>query len=210
MRWACVNPVAAHNPEIDALAAGFEHHPEKVIETIYRQYRRHIYAIALRMTASPAMADDILQDVMVKIYAILPKYKPQGNFSGWIGRVTVNQCLDHLRRRQRSLLVPDENSAVRRSPSDRRGEHPDSATEDEELRGKIEQALQKLPPKQRAAVILHDIQGFEKHEVAEMLECAESSVRTHLQLGRAKLRLQLSHYLERPTGPGESDPGDGL
>ena len=160
---------------------------------IVDRYSKQIHSIAYSMTHNHADADDLSQDTFVKAYENLRKFKSGTNFRSWICRIAVNSCIDHLRRGKRfsgtSLedqadFLPDQNPT------------PQEDIESGELMENINSAVDSLPKAQRTVVILREIQGLGLKEIAEVMECSESTVRWRLHYARKKLQKRLQSYLD--------------
>jgi RNA polymerase sigma-70 factor (ECF subfamily) len=156
-------------------------------------HQRITYNLCLRMLGSPAAAEDATQDAFLSAYRSIASFRG-GSFRPWLMRIASNACTDELRRRQRrpamSLDAPPPGS-------DEPLELPDPAAgpEVEALRAEqqavVQAALLKLPPDQRLAVVLCDMQGFAYEEIAEAMRTSVGTVKSRIARGREKLRREL-------------------
>ena len=133
-------------------------------------HERRMFAVAMRMFGNREDAEDCLQDAMIRIYRSIGTFKFQSSFSTWIYRVTMNTCLDELRRRKnRSSASLDELLDYGWAPTDGQ-DTPEQHAVRAEARRSIDAFIQELPEDMRAAVVLRDIQGLPYDEIAEALE----------------------------------------
>jgi RNA polymerase sigma factor (sigma-70 family) len=162
-----------------------------------------VYRLAYRLTGNPADAEDLTQDVFVRVFRSLSTYTP-GTFEGWLHRITTNLFLDQARRRQRIRFdaLSDERAAKIHSSI----VAPHDQVNDRTFDADVEHALAQLPPDFRAAVVLCDIEGLSYEEIAEILEAKLGTVRSRIHRGRAMLRDQLAHRAPAPGRTRYSGP----
>jgi RNA polymerase sigma-70 factor (ECF subfamily) len=154
-------------------------------EEIAERYGDTVYTMAYRLTGDRDEARDLAQDVFVRVYRNLDRYRP-GTFEGWLYRITKNLFLDRMRRRSRVRLepLPDEEW---RQPSET-GPGPAESIEADVLRGDLEVALESLPAAFRTAVVLCDVQGLSYEEIAVATGWPVGTVRSRIHRGRKLLR----------------------
>jgi RNA polymerase sigma-70 factor, ECF subfamily len=159
-------------------------------EDIVRTHSARVYRLAYRLTGNPHDAEDLTQEVFVRVFRSLSSYTP-GTFEGWLHRITTNLFLDTARRRQRIRFegLADE-MAYRLAGSE---PTPAQAFDDSHLDGDVQAALKALPPEYRVAVVLCDIEGFSYEEIAATLGVKLGTVRSRIHRGRAQLRAALEH-----------------
>jgi RNA polymerase sigma factor (sigma-70 family) len=159
-------------------------------EDIVRTHSARVYRLAYRLTGNPHDAEDLTQEVFVRVFRSLSSYTP-GTFEGWLHRITTNLFLDSARRRQRIRFegLADE-MAHRLAGSE---PTPAQAFDDSHLDDDVQAALKALPPEYRAAVVLCDIEGFSYEEIAATLGVKLGTVRSRIHRGRAQLRSALEH-----------------
>jgi RNA polymerase sigma factor (sigma-70 family) len=172
-------------------------HPELTWEGIVRAHSARVYRLALHLTGNPHDAEDLTQDVFVRVFNSLAKYQP-GTFEGWLHRITTNLFLDRVRRRKRIRFdwMGDEDSSVATSDSFDRHERsgqPEDAFDMGNLDDDIIEALSALSPEYRVAVVLSDIEGLSYEEIATTLGIKMGTVRSRLSRARARLREALAH-----------------
>jgi RNA polymerase sigma factor (sigma-70 family) len=168
-------------------------------DEVVRGYSARVYRLAYRLTGNSHDAEDLTQEVFVRVFRSLSGYTP-GTFEGWLHRITTNLFLDMARRRQRIRFEGlGEETAARLGDT---GPSPAEAFDDRHLDGDIQAALKALVPEYRAAVILCDIEGLSYEEIADALGIKLGTVRSRIHRGRAQLRAALEH--RRPRHPGEA------
>ncbi|GAA3648269.1 RNA polymerase sigma factor SigE [Nocardioides ginsengisoli] len=159
-------------------------------ESIVEQHSDRVYRLALRLTGNRHDAEDLTQEVFVRVFRSLHTYTP-GTFEGWLHRITTNLFLDQARRKQRIRFdaLSDERAARLASALPA----PDLAYADQTFDDDVAAALAALPPDFRAAVVLCDIEGLSYEEIAEILGAKLGTVRSRIHRGRALLRTALAH-----------------
>jgi RNA polymerase sigma-70 factor, ECF subfamily len=185
----------------ELLRAHVEGDPEAFGE-LFARHRERLWAVALRTMGNPDDAADGLQDGMVAAFRRAGSFRGEAAVTTWLHRVVVNACLDRMRaariRRLEALPddVEDRGSVVATAARDDR---PEEAAETAERRRRVLAALATLPPEQRAALVLVDMEGYPVAEVAEMLGCAEGTVKSRCSRGRTRLAGLLGD-LHHPAG----------
>ena len=164
-------------------------------EELVRDHGARVYRLAYRLTGNPHDAEDLTQDVFVRVFRSLHRFQP-GTFEGWLHRITTNLFLDGARRRQKIRFDGlAEGSAERLRSS---WPNPSDQLADADLDHDVAAALSALPPEFRAAVVLCDIEGLSYEEISQVLDIKIGTVRSRIHRGRAQLRNALAH--RRPTG----------
>jgi len=178
-------------------------------DEIVDQHSERVYRLAYRLTGNAADAEDLTQDVFVRVFRSLSTYTP-GTFEGWLHRVTTNLFLDGARRRQRIRFDALSDERAERLRSAVAAPHEEYA--DRTFDADVELALSQLPPDFRAAVVLCDIEGLTYEEIADILGAKLGTVRSRIHRGRAMLRQSLAHRAPAPgrtrySGPVPAQPG---
>jgi len=151
-------------------------------ERLYETYRSRVFSTAYRMLSNRADAEDVTQDVFVKVFKKLKSFRGDSAVSTWIYRIAVNACLDFRRRRRlRQAVSLDDGLEV--------GSTPLSVTR------LIESALPRMAEGYRRVFVLHDIQGFKHEEIGKILGITDGASKSQLHRARAFLRRELSPYL---------------
>src|ERR1700678_2140482 len=176
-------------------------------DEIVRAHSGRVYRLAYRLTGNQHDAEDLTQEVFVRVFRSLASYTP-GTFEGWLHRITTNLFLDMTRRRQRIRFEGlGEETASRLSGAE---PTPSQAFDDRHLDVDIAAALADLPPEYRAAVVLCDIEGLTYEEIADVLGVKLGTVRSRIHRGRAQLRAALEHRRPRRSAaaPSQASPAD--
>jgi RNA polymerase sigma factor (sigma-70 family) len=163
-------------------------------DEVVRTHSARVYRLAYRLTGNPYDAEDLTQDVFVRVFRSLSTYTP-GTFEGWLHRITTNLFLDQVRRKQRIRFDALGDDAADRLPG--REPTPAQAYDDHHFDGDVQQALDSLTPDFRAAVVLCDIEGLSYEEIAATLGIKLGTVRSRIHRGRAQLRAALEHRAPR-------------
>jgi len=153
-------------------------------EEIARDQGRFLYTVAYRLTGNHEDAQDLVQEVLLRVQRGLARYEP-GSLHGWLSRITTNAFLDDVRRKQRRPVDPMGDDAERIVPSAPSADQALAATS---LPDHVQDALRALPDEYRAAVVLCDVVGYGYQEIAETLDVPVGTVRSRIHRGRAQLR----------------------
>jgi RNA polymerase sigma-70 factor (ECF subfamily) len=166
-------------------------------------YSTRVHAIAYQMVGNSIDAQDIAQEVFVRLYRSLHTYRPRFKFTTWLYRLTVNHSIDYLRKHKRHKSISlkyleDEAKLKDLEPA------PDKSLEMNELKGAIQKISMELTWKQRKVFVLRDLQGFSTDEVAQILNCRPSTVRAHLSRARGLVKDSLlKHEFVKQYGSAE-------
>lgn len=159
-------------------------------ESIVQDNSARVYRLAYRLTGNQYDAEDLTQDVFIRVFRSLNTYQP-GTFEGWLHRITTNLFLDQVRRKKRIRIdAMGDNEHLVVAPAERR---PEREYEHRNLDYDIQQALHQLNPENRAAVVLCDIEGLSYEEIAHTLDVKLGTVRSRIHRARAQLRKLLAH-----------------
>lgn len=153
----------------------------RAFERLYRAHVPRVYAVCLRMTANVTRAEELTQKTFLTVWEKLPLFRGESAFTSWLHRVAVNTVLGDLRaeHRRTQRVFTTEDPAVFETASN----PPPTG-----VRMDLEQAIAGLPPQARAVFVLHDVEGWQHHEIAEQLGVAVGT--TKAQLHRARKLLQ--------------------
>jgi RNA polymerase sigma factor (sigma-70 family) len=159
-------------------------------ENLLRAHSRKVYGLCYRFTGRAEEAEDLTQEVFIKIFQILTSFDPaQGSFSTWLNRIARNHLVDHYRRTKKDRVtssIDDELPTLEEQPSAGSIE-PVQHLEARERRELLQAALDKLSPDLREAVILRDLQDLDYIEIARVLEVPEGTVKSRINRGRLEL-----------------------
>ncbi len=177
---------------------------ESAFERLVQKYQRELFHIVSWNVGSAAEAEDIVQEVLCKVYFSLRKFDTSRPFYPWLRRVAINQCFDELRRvrRRKTLrfaeLSEQETRTLERLMATSQPEtFSPSQTKSEELRLLMQKVLDRLPEKQRMAIVLRDLKQVPYEEMAEIMNCSKQAVRLKVFRARARLRTLVMRALRR-------------
>jgi RNA polymerase sigma-70 factor (ECF subfamily) len=158
-------------------------------EGLYGLHKRRVYSLCLRMTGNTAEAEDLTQEAFLQLYRKIATFRGESAFSTWLHRLAVNVVLMHLRKKG----LPEVSLQETLEPTEEDGPKKDIGAHDQVLAGSIdrvnlERAIESLPPGYRIIFVLHDIEGYEHNEIAEMMGCSIGNSKSQLHKARMKLR----------------------
>ena len=167
-------------------------------EALLQTHTRKVFNLCYRFTGRSQEAEDLSQEVFIKVFRTLQSYDPsQGSFSTWLNRVAHNHLIDHYRRSRKDRVtssLDDEPHAVEVKANPESG--PAAHVEARERRELLQAALDSLSPDLREAVILRDLQDLEYQQIAQVLSVPEGTVKSRINRGR----LELARVLKRMKG----------
>ena len=171
-------------------------------EQIVRQHWRKVFNVAYKFVGKHDEAEDLTQDIFLKIFKALHTFDRRANFQTWIISISRNLCIDHYRsvRKERQTIAREvDTSDLQPASKDRT---PYAFAEHQDLREMLRQALQTLPLTLRTAVILRDLQELSYQEIADRLELPEGTVKSRINRGRLELARQIKRLeTQRPVTP---------
>lgn len=181
------------NPDADLIEL-CQKGDEQAFQTLMERYQTRVASIAYKVVGNYEDARDVAQEVFIKLYKGIQSFDPQKKFFTWLYRLTVNASIDFLRAKKRrsyedsledkpeqyqNIPLPELNSVM-------------YDMERNELRELFVSLAEKLNPKQRAAFVLCDLQGFTADEVAEILDCPKVTLRWYLHEARKRIRIAIA------------------
>jgi len=184
--------------EADAIRLAQQGNAE-AFERIYRLHNRRVYALCLRMVSNTAEAEDLTQEAFLQLFRKIATFRGESAFTTWLHRLSVNVVLMKLRRKtlaETSLeeeTEPDEESGGPRK--DIGG--PDLLLTGSVDRVNLQRAIEQLPPGYKSVFILHDIQGYEHNEIAQIMSCSIGNSKSQLHKARMRLRELLQEHLRQ-------------
>ncbi|MBI4278990.1 MAG: RNA polymerase sigma factor [Armatimonadetes bacterium] len=174
-----------------SLIEAFRRGEESAYTALVVKHRDAVYRIARRFLGNHEDAADIAQEVLIRVYKALPAFDGRCAFRTWLYRITVNLCIDHRDRWSRAPQIALDE--VPREPVD--DQDPAEAVAQRELGRQVARAIQDLPPRQRAAVVLRLYHDLPYADIARILECAEGTVKATMFAALAKLRRALAPHV---------------
>jgi RNA polymerase sigma factor (sigma-70 family) len=181
-------------------------------EQIVRQNWRKVFNVAYKFVGKHDEAEDLAQDIFLKIFKALKSFDRRANFQTWIISISRNLCIDHYRsvRKERQTIARDVDSNDLQPATTDRG--PYAQAEHQDLRAQLRQALETLPITLRTAVVLRDLQELSYQEIADRLGLPEGTVKSRINRGRIELAHQLRRLQDnqpvKPRKRGTVRPGN--
>lgn len=154
----------------------------EAFETLYRENAARLYTLACRMAGSPEDGEDLLQEIFLQAYRKLGSFKGDASIGTWLYRLALNHCLDYVRSRRAKMNKLTETLDAETSIE------PTARRETPIARMDLERAVERLPEGCREAFVLHDVEGFDHKEVADLLGIAEGTSKSQVFKARMKLR----------------------
>jgi RNA polymerase sigma-70 factor, ECF subfamily len=170
-------------------------------EDLVRQQNRRIYNICYRFTGSSSDSEDLTQEVFIRLYRTMGSYEPEkGSFTTWLTTLTRNMLVDHFRRTRQERMtdsidaapIADEDAPTLSERIEDAAPSPDARLASKETQKMVQQALQRVSPDLREAVILRDLQDMDYKDIALTLRVPEGTVKSRINRGRAELARLLS------------------
>jgi RNA polymerase sigma-70 factor, ECF subfamily len=172
-------------------------------ETLVKRHTRRVFNLCYRFTGNSAASEDLSQEVFLRVYRTIESYRPdQGAFPTWLTSVTRNLLVDHYRRSRRDRLTDSMDDISISAQVDTKpapGYSPDRMAHAAELSGQLQQALARLSPELREAVILRDLQELDYREIQSVLEVPEGTVKSRINRGRIELARILDDMGVQPS-----------
>ncbi len=169
---------------------------QDAFRVIFEQYREKVYRVAYGVVREREDALDIVQEVFIKLFQSIRKFKGESRFYTFLYRIAMNTAIDHARRMRRpSVASLDAEGSFQ--PADSEGKRPDQVLIDKELEEKVKRAMERLPDEQRAALIFREVEGLSYQEMAEAMRCSIGTVMSRLHYARRKMQEMLRGYIKQ-------------
>jgi len=202
---AVIGPLARNRPS-DPIASNAPQAPKALTEAeairlaqagnaaafefLYELHSRRDYALCLRMVSNPSDAEDLMQEAFLQLFRKIATFRGESAFSTWLHRMTVNVVLMRLRKKVLPVASLEETTE---SDEESGGLKKDVGAPDLRLSGAVdrvnlERSVDKLPPGYRTVFVLHDVQGYEHNEIAEIMGCSVGNSKSQLHKARTRLR----------------------
>lgn len=172
---------------------------EEAFSELVRMYKSKVFGMALNFTRDRETADDLSQEIFLKAYLALPKFRFRSEFGTWLYRVALNQVRDFLRKKGRVKEVSLEDIGEI-SVSDDGIEKREREREEERMKGLVHAQVETLPAKYRIVLTLRDIQGLAYDEISRVLKVSPGTVDSRLHRARKMLRKKLAPHLSPEGG----------
>jgi RNA polymerase sigma-70 factor (ECF subfamily) len=177
-----------------ALVEAFRRGEDSAFTALVIKYREAVYRIARRLVHSHEDASDVTQEVLIRVHRALPRFAGRAQLRTWLFRITINLCLDFAGRRSRESL-PGLGDLLK-EPTASADHGPAEWAERRELGEIVARAIDALPPRQRAMVVLRVYQDLPYADIGRIMGCAEGTVKATMFAAFAKLRRDLAPYYE--------------
>jgi RNA polymerase sigma-70 factor, ECF subfamily len=161
---------------------------------LFQAHKARVYSVCLRMTSNAAEAEDLTQDAFLQVFRKITKFRGDSAFSTWVHRIAVNTVLMRFRKKSLCQVSLDEPIGTSSGAKIRR----EYGTRDKNLAGCIDRialarAIKKLPSGYRTIFLLHEVEGYEHQEIAEMLSCSVGNSKSQLYKAKMRFRELLAH-----------------
>ena len=175
---------------------------EAAFNEVVARYKNKVYNYVYRMTGSSDDAEDLTQEVFIRMYVSIDSFRSQSSLNTWLFRIASNLCIDRFRRAKSRTPAYSLDEPMGGEEGDQTGHdvadttyEPHRLLENVEMAEQIQQALTQLPEKLRATLLLHDVEGLPYEEIAQVVGCPLGTVKSRLFNARMQLRQRLSGYL---------------
>ncbi len=181
----------------------------EAFEVLYHLHKRRVYSLCLRMTANAAEAEDLAQEAFLQLFRKIGTFRGESAFSTWLHRMTVNVVLMRLRKKGLPVVPLEETQESEEEAPKKELGAPDPALAGSLDRLQLERAIEDLPPGYRTIFVLHDVEGYEHNEIAEIVGCSIGNSKSQLHKARMKLRdLLRTSRAEKANTPSGGAPGE--
>lgn len=188
----------------DVLITGFKDGDTDAFQELVLKYEKRVYNHCMRMVSDEEESYDLTQEVFLKVFRKIKNYEHTYSFYTWLYRITVNSCIDYLRRKKRQV----QSVSLSANPGDDSSQNgkeqdipdstfvPDVAFANKELDEVLHQAIGQLSERLRSIILLKEIEGFSYEEIAEILGCSRGTVKSRLFRARERLKEILAGYIK--------------
>jgi RNA polymerase sigma-70 factor, ECF subfamily len=188
---SCMSSSESDQPEIEWMQRIRDGDME-AFRLLVEAHQARVVGTVSKMLGSDAEAEDLAQQVFIRVWRSAPRYKPTAKFTTWLFRITRNLVFNEMRRK-RHFVDHTEDIA---EPAERKERGPDQVLLEEELQVAIQDAISRLPETQRLAIVLRRYEGLPYEEIAKIMDTTVPAVKSILFRARAELRERLAKYLE--------------
>jgi len=162
----------------------------EAFQALYDKHKRRVYSLCLRMTSNTAEAEDLTQEAFLQLFRKIATFRGESAFTTWLHRLSVNVVLMHLRKKGLPVVSLEETT---QGSGEEDSPRKDFGAEDVALAGSIDRlqlqkAVESLPPGYRTIFVLHDVEGYEHNEIADIVGCSIGNSKSQLHKARMKLR----------------------
>ncbi|MCA9744249.1 MAG: sigma-70 family RNA polymerase sigma factor [Deferribacteres bacterium] len=173
---------------------------EQAYRALYTRFCRVVYTLAYQMVGNHTDADEVVQETFIRVFKNIHRLRNTSSFNSWLYQIATNLSIDLRKARTKRRMLPldesPDNISTFELATSRWVKNPTQVLENKELLKQITLAVDELPAQQKAVVILHEVEGFSKKSISEILDCSLVTVRTNLHHARKKLRRTLLKYTQ--------------
>ncbi|MGH9511693.1 MAG: RNA polymerase sigma factor [Terriglobales bacterium] len=160
----------------------------EAFEGLYNLHKRRVYSLCLRMTANTAAAEDLTQEAFLQLFRKIGTFRGESAFSTWLHRMAVNVVLMQLRKKGLPVVPLEDTIETEEETPKKELGAPDPSLAGSIDRLQLQRAVEDLPPGYRSIFVLHDVEGYEHNEIAEIVGCSVGNSKSQLHKARLKLR----------------------
>jgi RNA polymerase sigma-70 factor (ECF subfamily) len=189
-----------HTDPDTQLMLDFKAGDEHAFQNLFDTYKSRVITYCFRFCGNRAVAEELAQETFVRVYKAARRYRPKARFSTWLFKIATNVCLNELRRpvyrnRVESLdRITDTETVGVPKPAANRQERPDAMLVHQEQQMLVRRAMEQLPEKQRAALLLRIEGEFSYEEIGQQINCSKNHVKTLIHRGRLHVKKALAGY----------------
>ena len=183
----------------------FQKGDKAAFEKLMEKYYKRVFNLVFRFLGNRETADDLAQEVFIKVYKAAPAYKPQAKFQTWLYQITKNVSLNELRRHKGQTVSLDETfnteeGEMTRQVADVHAVNPLESLQAEDIAAKVKEAIEALPDNQRMAVLLRRYENLSYEDIAKTMNCSLEAVKSLLSRAKENLKDKLAHLGDLKNG----------
>ncbi|MCH7678468.1 RNA polymerase sigma factor [candidate division KSB1 bacterium] len=185
------------NPNLEDLLIACRQGSDDAFRKLFEQYHMRVMSTAYRMCGNIQEAEDVTQDVFLKAFKEIKKFREAASLFTWLYRITINLCIDKERKRQRrqkyheNVDVDSERITIEEANSNENTRTLDQQMWQDEIQSILQKALSRIKPKFRTVLVLKDIEGLSYEEAAQAVGCSQGTISSRLNRGRKELKTLL-------------------
>jgi len=191
------------------LMLSFKNGDGRAFQQLFNKYKKRVVNYCYRYCGNRAVAEDLSQEIFIRVYKAAGTYRPKALFSTWLFKIATNVCLNEIRRPVYRAKIESidqasdgENAASREIAMEPARSRPDLLLEEQEYQTRVREAMAQLPEQQRVALLLRSAEEFSYREIGRQIECSENRVKTLIHRGRKRMKQILGAY----WGKNEEEP----
>ena len=185
--------LAAVSPQEASLISRIQAREDGAFSELFHRFQTNIYQTALKILKEEHSAQDALQETLLNVYRAVVNFRGDSTVGTWVNRITVNVCLEMIRKNKKHRNRTDQDVSENVSIHDEKMKSPLESFHQREVQHRVWSALGRLARKHRDVVRMHDLEGFTIREIAEISKVAEGTVKSRLFYGRKTLKKELTN-----------------